>query len=77
MVSPIISILANDKLTGENYVKWKSNINAILVCEDLKFVLTEDCPPKPARNTGQAVTPRNIKIVINYLVRLTIYLYTL
>ena len=55
MVSPIISILSNDKLTGENYVKWKSNMNAILVCEDLKFVLTEECPPEPARNACQAV----------------------
>ena len=55
MVSPIISIIANDKLTRENYVKWKSNMNAILVCEDLKFFLIEDCPPEPARNTGQAV----------------------
>ena len=55
MVSPIISILSNDKLTGENYVKWKSNMNAILVCEDLKFVMTEERPPEPARNAGQAV----------------------
>ena len=52
MVSPIISILLNDKLTWENYVKWKSNMNAILFCEDLKFVLTEERPPEPARNTG-------------------------
>ena len=63
MVSPIISILANDKLTGENYVKWKSNMNAILVCEDLKFVLTEDCPPEPARNAGQAVRDAHQKWV--------------
>ena len=55
MVSPISSILSNDKLTGENYVKWKSNMNAILVCEDLKFVLTEERPPELARNAGQAV----------------------
>ena len=55
MVSPIISILSNDKLTGENYVKWKSNMNAILVCEDLKFVLTEEHPPEPARNAGHVV----------------------
>ena len=55
MVSPIISILSNDKLTRENYVKWKSNMNGILVCEDLKFVLTEECPPEPARNAGQVV----------------------
>ena len=55
MISPIISILSNDKLTGENYVKWKSNMNAILVCKDLKFFLMKECPPKLARNTGQVV----------------------
>ena len=55
MVSPIISILSNDKLTRENYVKWKSNMNAIMFCEYLKFVLTEERPPEPARNVGQAV----------------------
>jgi hypothetical protein len=63
MVSPIISILSNDKLTGENFVKWKSNMNAILVCEDLKFVLTEECPPEPARNAGQAVRDAHQKWV--------------
>ena len=63
IVSPVISILANDKLTGENYAKWKSNMNAILVCEDLKFVLMEDCPPEPARNAGQAVRDAHQKWV--------------
>ena len=47
--------LLNDKMTGENYIKWKSNMNAILVCEDLKFILTEERPPELARNAGQAV----------------------
>src|SRR5215813_7669346 len=55
MVSPIISILSNDKLIGENYVKWKNNINAVLVCEDLKFVLMEEYPPELAKNASQAV----------------------
>ena len=52
MVSPIISILLNDKLTGENYIKWKSNMNVILICEDLKFVLMEECPPELAKNAS-------------------------
>ena len=55
MVSPILSILAKDKLTWENYVKWKSNMNAILVSEDLDFVLTEECPPKPTKDADQIV----------------------
>src|SRR5215813_1943196 len=63
MVSQIISILSNDKLTGENYVKWKSNMNAVLVCEDLKFVLVEECPPEPARNAGQATRDAHQKWV--------------
>ena len=55
MVSPLISILANDKLNGENYVKWKSNMNAVLVCEDLKFVTTQPCPPQPAENARRTM----------------------
>ena len=30
-------------------------MNAVLVCEDLKFVLTEEYPPEPARNASQAI----------------------
>src|SRR5215813_8985828 len=63
MVSPIISILSNDKLIGENYIKWKSNMNAVLVCKDLKFVLTEECPPEPAINTSQAIRDAHQKWV--------------
>ena len=55
MVSPVLSILVNDKLTWENYVKWKSNMNAILLSEDLDFVLTEECPPKPTKDADQTV----------------------
>ena len=47
MSNPIIKILATETLTGENFVKWKSNMNIVLVCENFKFVLTEECPPRP------------------------------
>ena len=50
-----MQILSNEKLTGDNYVKQKSNMNAVLVCEDLKFVLAEECPPEPVRNASQAI----------------------
>ena len=55
MSSALLSILANDKLTGDNYTKWKNNINAILVTKDLKFVLTEECPPQPVTNTARTI----------------------
>ena len=45
--NPIIALLANEKLNGDNYVKWKSNINIVLICENQKFVLTEECPQSP------------------------------
>ena len=48
--NPIIALLANEKLTGDNFIKWKSNMNIVLVSEDYKFVLMEECPPQPAAN---------------------------
>ena len=55
MSTALLQIIANDKLTGDNYTKWKHNINAILVTKDLKFVLTEECPPMPAANAARTV----------------------
>ena len=52
--NPIITLLANEKLTGDNFIKWKSNMNIVLVSEDYKFVLTEECPPQPAANVTRA-----------------------
>ena len=34
--NPVSSLLANEKLTGENYMKWKSNLNIALICEKPK-----------------------------------------
>ncbi|EXB30863.1 Retrovirus-related Pol polyprotein from transposon TNT 1-94 [Morus notabilis] len=54
MSNPIITLLATEKLDGDNYAKWKSNMNILLVCEDYKFVIVEECPPKPAANATKA-----------------------
>ena len=56
--NPIIALLANEKLSGDNFVKCKSNINIVLICENQKFVLTEECPPKPPANASRTVRER-------------------
>ena len=53
--NPIIALLANEKLSGDNFVKWKSNINIVLICENQKFVLTEECPLEPPANASRTV----------------------
>ena len=56
--NPIITLLANEKPSGDNFVKWKSNINIVLICENQKFVLTEECPPEPPANASRTVRER-------------------
>ena len=56
--NPIIALLANEKLSGDNFVKWKSNINIMLICENKKFVLTEECPAEPPVNASRIVRER-------------------
>ena len=46
---------AYEKLNGDNYATWKSNLNTILVIDDLRFVLTEECPPNPNSNANRTV----------------------
>ena len=53
MNSSIAQLLASEKLNGDNYATWKSNLNTILVVDDLRFVLTEKCPQTPASNANQ------------------------
>ncbi|KAA0059677.1 gag/pol protein [Cucumis melo var. makuwa] len=53
MNSSIVQLLAFEKLNGDNYAAWKSNLNTILVVDDLRFVLTEECPQTPASNANQ------------------------
>ena len=56
--NPIISLLANEKLSGANFVKYKPNINIVLICENQKFVLIEECPPEPPANASRTVRGR-------------------
>ena len=56
--NPIIALLENESLTGDNFVKWKSNVNNVLVCEpdsSNRFVLTEECPAEPIANVARSV----------------------
>ena len=53
--NPIIALLTHEKLNGDNYIKWKSNINIVLICENQKFVLTEECPPEPHANAPRTI----------------------
>ncbi|XP_038891663.1 uncharacterized protein LOC120081056 [Benincasa hispida] len=43
MSKSIVQLLASDKFNGEDYSKWKSNINTILVVDGLRFVLMKEC----------------------------------
>ena len=52
MSTALLQIIANDKLTSDNYTKWKRNINEILVTKDLKFVLTEECRLAPTAHVA-------------------------
>ena len=56
--NPIIALLANEKLSGDKFVKWKSNINIVLICENQKFVLTEECPLEPPANASRTLRER-------------------
>ncbi|XP_024026775.1 uncharacterized protein LOC112093128 [Morus notabilis] len=58
MSNPIFALLASQILNGENFVKWKSNMNILLICENYHFVLKEDCPPVPPTNAARDLTER-------------------
>ena len=38
-----------------NFVKWKNNMNIVVICKNYKFVLTEECPPEPVANASITV----------------------
>ena len=47
-LSPLVTILNQNKLTGSNYVDWKRNLDIVLASEEHKFVLNQPCPNFPA-----------------------------
>ena len=55
MYYPIIVILSSEKLNSENFIKWKSNMNIVLICENYKFVLTEECPSESTAKATRTV----------------------
>uniref|UniRef100_A0A9I9E6X0 Gag/pol protein n=1 Tax=Cucumis melo TaxID=3656 RepID=A0A9I9E6X0_CUCME len=55
MNNSIVQLLAFEKCDGDNYVTWNSNLNIILVINDLRFFLTEERPQAPTSNANQNV----------------------
>ena len=47
MPNPIITLLSKDVLTGDNFQKWKSNLNIVLVGENIRYILNVPKPPIP------------------------------
>ena len=43
-MAPLLDIIMNHKLNGDNYKEWKRNLIMVLTCEKYKFVLTDKCP---------------------------------
>ncbi|XP_038899062.1 uncharacterized protein LOC120086462 [Benincasa hispida] len=64
MSNSIIQLLASDKFNEEGYSNWKSNINTILVVDDLRFVLTKERPPVPS-----STVTRNVRDVYDSCIR--------
>ena len=52
-ISPLSTILSTNKLTGENFVDWKRNLDIVLTVEKHKYVLTTPCPPEPNDDSTQ------------------------
>ena len=52
MSSSITQLLKNKKIICENYA---TNLNMILVNDDLHFILIKECPPFPTRNPSHNV----------------------
>jgi hypothetical protein len=64
MSNPIFSLLASQVLTGENFVKWKSNMNILLINENYHFVLKENRPPVPPANASKTVSDKYDRWVV-------------
>ena len=44
MSSPLAMILTQNKLTGENYIDWKRNLDIVLTTKNHKMVLIKPYP---------------------------------
>ena len=48
-------MLSKDVLLGDNFQKWKSNLNIVLVGENLRYILNILRPPPPNNNATRLV----------------------
>ena len=55
MLNPIIVLLSKDVLTGDNFQKWKSNLNIVLVGENIRYILNLPKPPVPNNTATRQV----------------------
>ncbi|XP_038874918.1 uncharacterized protein LOC120067424 [Benincasa hispida] len=55
MSNSVIQLRASDKFNRDGYSKWKSNINTILVVDDVRFMLIEECSPVPSSTATRNV----------------------
>ena len=46
-------ILTQNKLTGENYVNWKRNLDIVLTAENHKIVLPKPYPIEPIEESNK------------------------
>ena len=46
--SPLATILTQNKLTENNFIDWKRNLDIVLTAKDHAYVLTTPCPEEPA-----------------------------
>ena len=53
MSSPLAMILTQNKLTGENYVDWKRNLDIVLTAENYKIILTKPYPIEPIEESDK------------------------
>ena len=54
-LSPLATILTQNKLTENNYAEWKRNLDIVLTTEDHIYVISTPCPLEPPANVAAAV----------------------
>ena len=55
MSNTIIALLSKDVLTRDNLQKWKSNLNIVLVGENIEYILNIPKPPVPNNTATRQV----------------------
>ncbi|KAG6492737.1 hypothetical protein ZIOFF_047702 [Zingiber officinale] len=61
--NPLVIILKENKLTGPNYIDWKSNLDIVLTAKEYKFVVLEVCPSMPDNDSSEEEIERHRKWV--------------